>query len=150
MTRRGNRVTSTPTSRRRRIVCVIGLLLVLGAASLLSFLFGREWGTHSTRMGTIATSWSEGTKYPVWYGAIVWTKWNATGTVDVHADIMIGEPLDGYPTRHHIVGMIATEPTPATAIKNWGQIVWTDTDVTIGAGGPRPVVITRKVIQSHR
>lgn len=107
-------------------------------------------GTHSAQASIIASSWSEGTKYPVSYGAIVWLERNAAGAVDVHADIMIGEPLDGYPTMHHHVGLLATEPTSEAAINNWSQIVWTDADVTFGSGGPKPVVITRDVIQGHR
>ena len=136
--------------RLGRIVLSSGLFLAFVASAFLSFQVGRMSGTHSAQTGIIASSWSKGTKYPVSYGAIVWLERNSIGTIDVHADIIIGEPMGRPPTMHHIVGLLATEPTPEAALKNWSQIVWTDADVTFGAGGPKPVVITREVIQSHR
>jgi hypothetical protein len=140
---------SQSASRLARIVLSSGLLLAFAASAFLSFQVGGMSGAQSAHTSIIASSWSEGTKYPVWYGAIVWTEWNAMGTIDVYADIMIGKPPDSAPMRHN-VGLLATEPTPETTIKNWGQVVWTDADVTFGAGGPKPVVITRDVIQRHR
>lgn len=137
-------------SRLARIVFSSGLFLAFAATVFLSFQVGRMSGTHAAQASIIASSWSEGTKYPVWYGAIVWLEPNAAGAVDEHADIIIGEPMDRPPTMHHNVGLLATEPTPEAAIKNWSHIVWTDADITFGAGGPRPVVITRDVIQRHR
>ncbi len=137
-------------SRLARIVLSSGLLLAFAASAFLSFQVGRMSGTQSAQTSIIASSWSEGTRYPVCYGAIVWLEPNAAGAVSVYADIIIGDSTDRPPTMHHQVGLLATEPTPAAAIKNWGQVVWTDADVTFGAGGPKPVVITRDVIQRHR
>ncbi len=144
------RDTSHNGSQLARIVFSSGLLLAFAASAFLSFQVGRMSGAKSAQTSIIASSWSEGTRYPVWYGAMVWLEPNAAGAVDVYADIIIGEPMDRPPTMHHNVGLLATEPTPETAIRNWSQIVWTDTDVTFGAGGPKPVVIAREVIQRHR
>lgn len=115
----------TSRSCLARIVWSAGLLLAYAAASFLSYQVGRMSGTQSAQTSIIAASWSEGTTYPVWYGAIVWTEWNAMDTVDVYAEIMIGKPPDSAQVRHH-VGLLATEPTPEAAIRNWGEVVWTD------------------------
>ncbi len=101
---------------------------------------------------TVAISWkspSDAANTPVYqglqYGAHVYTEPNATGSLDVHCVVYIGEM-----TYMDDIGVIGTVTSQAQAASQFGTIRWTATDLLVGNGSPSDLAVPRKRIQTHR
>lgn len=96
---------------------------------------------------TLAVSWSapRGHTRPMIYQARVTADTNSNGSRTVRAAVYIGGGLYS-----HDLGVIGSATSQEEAIRRFGEITWTDTELRIGGTDGVQATLARATLEQHR
>lgn len=120
---------------------IFGLILLAAGA----FVASDSWLGNG--YGTLAVSWGapRGQTRPMIYQARVTADSNGDGTRTVRAAVYIGGGLYS-----HDLAVIGKATSHEEAIRRFGTITWTDTELRIGGADGVQATLARATLEQHR
>jgi hypothetical protein len=128
---------------------LIGVILsvVFGVILLAAGAFVASDSLLDNGYDTLAVSWSapRGNPRPMIYQARVTADPNSNGTRTVRAAVYIGSGLYS-----HDLGVIGSATSHEEAIRRFGEITWTDTELRIGGTDGVQATLALATLEQHR